>query len=390
MSVAAVVYLPEAQSRQWALRPAAGRSVLLRLLLTAARAGVREIGLPRILADESLLSWTRRRPDRAPRVFSLQDRAFGSEPLLLLPANSVVDAGSLMKIREAAESGILAALEESKGPAPILVMTGEQIQSLRDQFLAGTTVGEELEGHLRSGQLTLIPGGGYFVSVSDEGSRRQAEAVLYQSLGTEADSLIDRRIHRPCSRLLTRLLVRLPVTPNIASLVSLALGLTAAWQFWSATPGSALLGFLFYMLGVVIDHADGDLARLTFQESPFGRWLDVSVDTMTHALLALGMATTASSIGGELMFLAGGVAAFGIIMSAIFANFLLPRTDQPRRLARVLLRLGNRDPFYVVLICFIVFLWKVQWALPHLIEVLALGSQTYWLSCLVQRKLAGR
>ncbi len=387
----AVIYLSEAASREWALCSVAGRSVLLRLLMTAAIAGFREIGLPRILADESILSELRRHPRVAPALFTVDDRALGGDPLLLLPAHAVVDPGSLRKLREAGQSGVAVALEESKGsPAPVLMMAGEQAHSLRDQLVTGAPLGEELESQVRSGRLTLVAGGGYFIPVTDPASRREAETALYRSLGTEADSLVDRLINRRCSRPLTRLLVHLPVTPNLVSLSSLALGLAAAWQFWSATPRSALRGLLCYLMAVIADHSDGEIARLTFQESPLGRALDVFVDTLTHVLLVLGMAGTASGVGGQLMFLAGVLAAFGIIMSALVANRVLFRTERPRRVGRMLVRLGNRDPFYLVLICFMVLLWKAEWALPYLIGLLALGSQAYWLTCMANWKLASR
>lgn len=389
MSLTSVIYLPDAASRQWALCPVAGRSVLLRMLMTAARTGVREIGLPRVLADESVLSRIDREPRLAPIVFSLERHALRSGPLLLLPAHGVVDLGSLRKLVEAGEAGGAAALEESKGsPAPVLVIAAQQAQVLKEKLVAGVPIGEELEGQVRSGRITLVAGGGYFVAVTDSGSRREAEALLYRSLGTEADSRVDRLINRPCSRLLTRLLVHLPVTPNQVSLVGLALGLAAAWQFWYATPQSALLGLLFYLTEMVADHSDGALARLTFRESHLGRWLDVSVDTVSNMLLVLGMAATAGAVSGQPMVLAGALAAFGIVMSALVANFFPPRPN--RGLGRVLRGIGNRDLFYLVLASFIFFLWKVQWLLPYLVGLLAVGSQAYWLTCLVQRKLAGR
>lgn len=391
MSLTSVIYLPDAASRQWALCPVAGRSVLLRMLMTAARTGVREIGLPRVLADESVLSRIDREPRLAPIVFSLEGHALRSGPLLLLPAHGVVDLGSLRKLVEAGEAGGAAALEESKGsPAPVLVIAAQQAQVLKEKLVAGVPIGEELEGQVRSGRITLVAGGGYFVAVTDSGSRREAEALLYRSLGTEADSRVDRLINRPCSRLLTRLLVHLPVTPNQVSLVGLALGLAAAWQFWYATPRSALLGLLFYLTEMVADHSDGALARLTFRESHLGRWLDVSVDTVSNMLLVLGMAATAGAVSGQPMVLAGALAAFGIVMSALVANFFPPLPNRARGLGRVLRGIGNRDLFYLVLASFIFFLWKVQWLLPYLVGLLAVGSQAYWLTCLVQRKLAGR
>jgi len=391
VSLTAVIYLPDALSRQWALCPVAGLSVLLRMLITAARTGVSEIGLPHVLADESVLSQIHRCPRLARVVFLLERPAFGSAPLLLLPAQGVVDPASLRKLVEAGEAGGAAALEESNGsPAPVAVVTAQQVQPLQEKLVAGVPIGEELESQVRSGRLTLVAGGGYCVAVTDSTSRREAEAALYRSLGTEADSRVDRLINRPCSRLLTRLLVHVPVTPNQVSLVSLALGLAAAWQLWYATPQSALLGFVLYLLAVVVDHSDGALARLTFRESHLGRWLDVGVDTVSNMLLVLGMAATAGAVSGQPIVLAGALAAFGIVMSALVASFFPPRPNRGRGLGRLLRGIGNRDLFYLVLVAFIVLLWKVQSWLPHLIELLAVGSQAYWLTCLVQRKLAGR
>jgi phosphatidylglycerophosphate synthase len=321
-------------------------------------------------------------------TFSRSDRLLGSNPLLFLPAHGVVDPGSLSKLREAGQQGTPAALEESKGsPAPVVVMAGEQAQSLRGRLAAGAPIGEELDNQVRSGKFTLVAGDGYFIPVTDTRSRREAEAALYQSLGTEADSLVDRLVNRPASRLLTPLLVKLGVTPNTVTLASLALGLLAGWQFWMATPGSALLGFILYMLSVVGDHCDGNVARLTFQESALGRWLDLLSDTITNALLVLAMGATASVMGGTPLVLAGGLAAFGVVMSALFTNFLPYRPRELRRFGRILVRLGNRDTFYLVLIVFILAAWKIQWALPSLVWVLALGSQAYWVSYLAQPRL---
>ncbi|MFQ5897472.1 MAG: CDP-alcohol phosphatidyltransferase family protein [Candidatus Methylomirabilia bacterium] len=388
----AIVYLPDAGSHEWARRPIAGLSVLLRAVMAAVSAGARRVGLPRALADDLLLGRIQRHPLLAARVVSLEadpDRTPGAGPFLLLPANAVVESRSLRALLQAAERGAAVALEESKGgPSPVLVVSGEQARRLWAPLSAGRPVGEELESWVREGRTTLVPGGGSFVPVTDPSSRRQAEALLYSMLGTEADSVVDRVINRRCSRRLTHLLVRLPVSPNQVSFAGLGLGLAGAWAFWFATPLSALLGLVLYMLAVVTDHSDGEIARLTFQESVIGRWLDVSVDTVITVLVVMGMAATATAVGGPLMLLAGAVAGSGIIVSAVFANFFPPRANRAAGLGRVLRGTGNRDMLYLVLLFFVLSLWKVQWLLPPLIGLLAVGSHVYWLTCLVQRKLA--
>lgn len=207
---------------------------------------------------------------------------------------------------------------------------------------------------------------------------------LDSPLGAELDGLTDRLIHRRGSRLLLPLLIRLRLGPNAVTLGGLALGVVAAGQFWHATVPSALLGLLFYAMEAVADHADGDLARLTGRESALGRRLDVSADTASNVLVVLGMTATAATTGGPATLPAGVVAAAGILASSLLVNFFPPPMD---RAGRAALRLANRDLFYLVLIGFILLLWKAEWLLPSLIWVLAVGSQAYWLLCLAQRTL---
>jgi len=273
---------------------------------------------------------------------------------------------------------------------PVLLPPPNLLTSLWDRLVAGAPLGDELDIHLRQNRMTLVSGSGVMIPVTDGASREHAESVLYGSLGTEADSRVDLLVNRRCSRLLTRLLIRLPVTPNQVSLASLLLGLGGASGFWWATPTSALLGIILYMLAVVADHSDGEIARLTFQESAFGEWLDFSIDTLIHALLVLGMGFTAQAAGGPLAAAAGGVAAFGVVMSALGARLIFREAEGHGRLGRLLRGLGNRDFFYLVLVAFIAALWLAPGLLPFLVGILALGSQAYWLTCLLRRAMAAR
>ena len=79
---------------------------------------------------------------------------------------------------------------------------------------------------------------------------------------------------------------------------------------------SALSGVILYAIATNMDHADGEIARLTFQESRFGAHLDWTIDTIIHSGLMLGMAVTA---GGRL---AGLFSALGVTLSALFARYL--------------------------------------------------------------------
>jgi hypothetical protein len=199
------------------------------------------------------------------------------------------------------------------------------------------------------------------------------------------DGLLDRAVHRPLASLLVKVLLRLPVSPNMVTLGGLIVGLIGARQFWHASPRSALAGIGAYLLASVADHADGQLARLTGRVSAVGRWLDVFADTVIQIAVVLGMAETARPRGGDVMLLVGAAAACGLALSALCVNFLPPCTSDPGHAASLLRGLANRDPFYCVLLAFFFLLWADPRRLPDLLWILAVGSQAYWLAFLLAR-----
>jgi phosphatidylglycerophosphate synthase len=138
-----------------------------------------------------------------------------------------------------------------------------------------------------------------------------------------------------------------------------------------------------------VDHADGEIARLTFQESRFGARLDWIIDTLIHSGLVLGMAVTA---GGQLMLLGGLLGALGVTLSALFARHLPPEAEVGAEAGGLLKVLGSRDLVYALLLSFVAFRWLAPSLLHPLAVVVAVGSQAYWIACLarIYRSRRGR
>jgi phosphatidylglycerophosphate synthase len=322
-------------------------------------------------------------PDDAARV--------SQSPILLLPAHTVVDPGSLERLGRATSNSHAICLEETKGStAPILQIPPGLTGKLWKRLVHGEPIGEELEAALRRENARLVTGGGYAVAVTDPESARRARAKLYQGLGTSADGWVDRILNRRCSRLFTHLLVYFPITPNQISVLSLALGFAGAYGFWNASLLSALVGALFYELAVILDHTDGEIARLKFLESPLGEWLDFSIDTLIHGALVLGMGVTASRSSGLWGMGLSILAATGIVMSAVVARTGTASGEPHGSVGRLLRRMANRDLFYLVVIASLIGLWRLPSLLPWLVGVLAIGSHGYWLTSVVHRAREGR
>jgi phosphatidylglycerophosphate synthase len=66
--------------------------------------------------------------------------------------------------------------------------------------------------------------------------------------------------------------------------------LLAAAGFGVGTYSAGIVAALLFQLAAIIDCCDGEVARLTFTESPFGAWLDIAMDNVVHMAIFAGMA----------------------------------------------------------------------------------------------------
>ena len=94
----------------------------------------------------------------------------------------------------------------------------------------------------------------------------------------------DQRLARLC----VRPFVRSPVTPNQITALSLLVGLAAAWLY--ARGGAAVhWGAALFVLAAWLDHADGELARLSGRTSSFGHYFDIVAGGIVTVLVFVGM-----------------------------------------------------------------------------------------------------
>ncbi|MBM4373612.1 MAG: CDP-alcohol phosphatidyltransferase family protein [Deltaproteobacteria bacterium] len=110
---------------------------------------------------------------------------------------------------------------------------------------------------------------------------------------TDVEEPIDYHWHRPLAGLLVEVLRDTPITPNqvtiasgIASLVAgLMMGLAGWYGRWLVAAGGAML-----LVSIVLDCADGQLARIRGTTSPVGRILDGLVDIVAPVSVMHGLA----------------------------------------------------------------------------------------------------
>jgi len=383
--VRALLYLPDDAALRLAAAPVAGRTLAVRAVVAALRAGASLIAVPSTLRDAEVERALRRMPALAAAVRWLTpDSPAPAEepaPWLLLPASSLVHVDALAGLLAAPAPRGAVLAPSAAGPAPVALAPTALVAAWWKDLAAGRPVGAALARQLAEAGAELREVTGPHVTVREAVDLDRAEEALQATLGIAVDSGVDRYLHRRGSRWISRLLVRTPVTPNQVSLVSLAIGLVAIWCFWHATAASALLGVLVYALACIVDHADGEIARLTFQESRLGANLDWTIDTVIHAGIVLGIGV---SSGGRLMGVVGLLAAAGVTLSAVFARYLARELEVGPPVGGLLRNIANRDLFYLVLLSFAALRWLAPPLVFVVAVIVAVGSQVYWVGCLAR------
>lgn len=151
------------------------------------------------------------------------------------------------------------------------------------------------------------------------GDPGQREAIGTQLAGLDEARILLERANRPddgfystfvlrrASKPVTALALRLGLTPNQVSLLSLAIGLTAAACFALGTTTTTVAGALLMQACLVVDCVDGEVARFTRSFSALGAWLDASTDRVKEYAAYAGLAAGAAGGGSGLWLLAAVV-----------------------------------------------------------------------------------
>ena len=90
----------------------------------------------------------------------------------------------------------------------------------------------------------------------------------------DTEEWLDVHFTRPIGLVFALMWIRLGVHPNVVTILSIFLGLAAAFNFYFTDLAHNLLGVLLLMLANFCDSTDGQMARLTDQKTIVGRVLD--------------------------------------------------------------------------------------------------------------------
>jgi hypothetical protein len=117
------------------------------------------------------------------------------------------------------------------------------------------------------------------------------------------DGAYSTAVIRPLSRLGTRLALTIDLSPNVITLISVAVGIGAGLLILTGDPVGWIAAAVLLQLALVIDCMDGEVARFTRRFSTFGAWLDGIGDRIKEYLVLAAVAAVAAREGGSYAWL---------------------------------------------------------------------------------------
>ncbi|MBI5487513.1 MAG: CDP-alcohol phosphatidyltransferase family protein [Deltaproteobacteria bacterium] len=238
-------------------------------------------------------------PERVHVVRSAEEleRAHGElrgSPLVVVRATGQVVAPSLLEPLRLAEPGTRVAVDAERG--------GEYAGALRAEADRAAEVLDALRADFADGERAVVArwpeagrvevGGRARHPAATREEARAADAWQWQLnvLQKPLDGFFTRKFWRPLARPFTRLFLRLPLTPNHISVLTMLGGVAGCVIGAGPSYWDHLLGMAILFVSAVGDNIDGEVARLRLQTSKVGAFLDeIGDDTARVAtLLAVG------------------------------------------------------------------------------------------------------
>ncbi|NJD20056.1 MAG: hypothetical protein FIA95_12345 [Gemmatimonadetes bacterium] len=274
------------------------------------------------------------------------------------------------------------------------------------EALDGGAKGPSLSGGVRrlaaEGRAWALDGAGLmWQDVDTPDDVAVAERKLLSAWPKPTDGVISRWLNRPISLRMTRLLAPTGVTPNQVSVAPLVLGLLAAW--FAALGGYAwwLAAAVTFQVASILDGTDGELASLTYRQTPFGAWMDTICDNVSYVAFILGAMAGVRRAGLPDPYLWWGTV--GLVASALsLANIqMVLRRDGTsgsalsvryahqegdglvHRIFQAVHAFGKRD-----LIAFLVLVLAVVGQLPLGLPILGVGATLFLLPATLQANVS--
>jgi len=232
-----------------------------------------------------------------------------------------------------------------------------------------------------------------------------AEQTIRRSSYKDTDNTL-ARANRSMSLPISIALIRTPLTANQLSVALVAIGFYSAWLFSTGHYLAGVLGGFLSLAASVLDGCDGEIARLKYQESALGCWIETFGDYSYYIAIFIGLTVGAvRRTHWEGFYWLGAIALAGLLVTFALLIYLRNRitAGQPDKLHSI-----ARDRFQAEETWWSRLIWRISFVatrsampygifalsliglLPLVVILAAIGSNTYWISLVLKlRHLLG-
>jgi phosphatidylglycerophosphate synthase len=222
-----------------------------------------------------------------------------------------------------------------------------------------------------------------------------AEKTIRRSTYKDTDATF-ARFNRGISLPISIALIRTPLTANQLSVILVAIGFYSAWLFSIGHYWTGVLGAFLSLAASVLDGCDGEIARLKYQESALGCWIETVGDYSYYIAIFAGLTVGAvRQTHWQVLYYFGGLAVGGTLLTFALLIYLRSRitSGQPEKLHAV-----ARDRFKAEPSAWSRIVWRISflatrsampygimvfalfYALPGIVVLAAIGANIYWVS----------
>ena len=233
------------------------------------------------------------------------------------------------------------------------------------------------------------------IRMMEPGDIEHAERTIRRSIFKDTDAKV-ARFNRKMSVPISIALMRTPLTANQLSVLLVAIGFYSGWIFSIGHYGTGVLAAFLSLAACILDGCDGEIARLKYQESTLGCWIETVGDYSYYIAIFIGLTFgSVRQTGMPVFYWIGLLALGGTLVTFAFLIYLRARitAGQPTRLHAVAKTRFKADPSFwsrmvwkAAFVCtraampYGIMVLALLNALPVVVILAAIGGHVYWLS----------
>lgn len=358
------------------LQVVAGLPLIVRIILTAKKAGITEFVIVVGYEKEQIMAALDARKlgvtitfvenpqwEKPNGLSVLAAKPHLRFPFVLLMSDHVFEAPTLEKFRKQhlKDNGVLLAVDSKlhtifdmddatkvKADAGKILSIGKNLQDYNvidtGMFLIGEEFFTALEEAQARGKFSLSEGmqtlsergraGTYDIGeafwqdVDTPATLQYAEDRLLKACIKPTDGFVSKNFNRKISLAITRQLLKTPLTANQVTFLTSIVGVLSGVAVAQGGYAWGVVGAILFKLTSILDGCDGEMSKLKFTASKTGQWLDTISDNLTYECFVIGLAWGLWP-GATLLLKFGCVMAiFGLTAAlTVMFTYLIRHTD---------------------------------------------------------------